>query len=151
MKLLDMTITVEEKLLFKLLQWAGVGRSSQRRRRKPDNEIVHLLSYKTAVSAGHHQDSVQLYCEQLTIATTELRMSVTTTSQLPDDLRAIKYNIGIPLVKFQSPVKLKGYFKSHVLGEVNVYADSLVKHYKRVRRAMPGFHTGFFEKGGKTI
>ena len=138
-KLQDMTVTLEEKLLFKLLQWAGVVRPSRsRRKRNQQDEMMNLLSYRTPVSAGQ-QDSMQLYCEHLNLATTELRISVSTTSQLPDDLKAIKYNLGIPLIKFQSPVKLKGYQRLHTLGEAHVYADSLMKHYKRVVRAQ-AFH-----------
>ena len=134
MKLHDMTIKLEEKLLFKLLQWAGVGcpRPSHLRQPSKQDEILSLLSYRTAISSGQHVNSQQLYCELLHIATTVLRISVFTTSQLPDDLKAIKYHLGIPLIKFQAPVKLKGYQKSHLLGEVNVYMDSLIKYYKRV-------------------
>ena len=135
MRLRDMTVTLEERLLFKLLQWAGVGRHSQRVQPDKDDKIINLLSYRTTISAGPQQgvDALQLYCEDLNIPTTELRISVTTTSQLPDDLKAIKYNLGIPLIKFQSPVKLKGFQRSHMLGDPHAYTDSLGKHYKRVR------------------
>ena len=133
MKMRGMTVNLEEKLLFKLLQWAGVGSPSHLKHpSNKENKIMSLLSYRTVVSSGQHTDAQQLYFEQLGIASTELRISVSTTSQLPEDLRAIKYQLGFPLIKFQSPVKLKGYQRSHLLGEVNVYVDSLIKHYKRV-------------------
>lgn len=141
MKMKDMTINMEERLLFKLLQWAGIGCPSQLTQPSKEDEILSLLSYRTAVSSGRHVDSQQLYCENLNLATMVLRISVFTTSQLPNDLKAIKYLLGFPLIKFQSPVKLKGYRRSHILGEVTVYTDSLMKHYKRVS------HTGVWGLG----
>ncbi len=141
MKMRDMTVTLEERLLFKLLQWAGVGLPSHKTRPHKEDEITSMLSYRSTISAGPRSDLMQLYCEALSIATTELRISVSTTSQLPEDLKTIKYHLGFPLIKFQSPVKLKGYERSHVLGEVTVYTDSLIKHYKKVRGH-------FWEKGG---
>ena len=133
MRMRDMTVTLEEKLLFKLLQWAGVGRRSHKPRPHKEDQLMNMLSYRSTISAGPRSDLIQLYCEALSIDTTELRISVSTTSQLPEDLKAIKYHLGFPLIKFQSPVKLKGYQRSHMLGEVTVYMDSLVKHYKKVK------------------
>lgn len=132
MKLQDMTINVEEKLLFKLLQWAGIGQPSQLLEPSKEDEILSLLSYRTPISSGQPVESQQLYCEALSISSTVMRISVSTTSQLPEDLKAIKHHVGIPLIKFQSPVKLKGYHQSHLLGETSVYVDSLVKHYRKV-------------------
>ncbi len=127
-----MTVNLEEKLLFKLLQWAGVGQSSQLIAADVESEMTNLLSYRTVIPTGSRNESLQLYFEFLNVASTELRISVSTTSQLPDDLRAIKHHLGFPLIKFESPVKLKGYDRSYMLGDVSVYADSLMKHYKKV-------------------
>lgn len=135
LQLRDMTVILEERLLFKLLQWAGIGSPSRLSNtvNRESSEITNLLSYRTAVPVGGHSDTLQLYFELLQLATTELRMSVLTTSQLPEDLKAIKYYLGFPLIKFESPVKLKGYYRSHMLGELNAHADNLIKHYKRVK------------------
>ncbi len=76
----------------------------------------------------------QLYFERLQIKETELRVSMHTTSQLPEDLQRIKRRVGISLVKFESPVFLGGFRQAHMLGPVAVYTDALVKHYKRVGR-----------------
>ena len=55
-----------------------------------------------------------------------------TTSQLPEDLQKIKRHLGFPLVKFESPVSLNGLHRSHTLGTPGVYADVLMKHYRKV-------------------
>ena len=75
----------------------------------------------------------QIYFDQLRISETELRVSMHTTSQLPDDLTKIKQHLGFPLVKFESPITLEGFVQCHVLGTPGVYSDALVKHYKGVR------------------
>ena len=56
-----------------------------------------------------------------------------TTSQLPEDLQAIKKQLNLPLVKFESPIFLSGYFQTHILNSPASFADSLAKHYKRVK------------------
>ena len=127
-----MTVILEERLLFKLLQWAGVGQTSYLSKVKEENELVDLLSYRAVLPAGSHEDALQLYFEYLNIASTEIRICVSTTSQLPEDLRAIKYHLGFPLIKFESPVRLKGFQQSHMLGDFSAYLDTLMKHYKRV-------------------
>ena len=130
----DMTVILEERLLFKLLQWAGVGlQVSQQRSTNEADEIKDLLSYRAVVPKGSKTDSLQLYFERLNIATTEFRVNVSTTSQLPEDLKRIKYRLGFPLIKFESPVKLTGFKQSHMLGDISAYSDCLMKHYTGVR------------------
>jgi len=127
-----MTVIVEERLLFKILQWAGVGQPSQNSTQGGGikHEISDLISYRAVMPMS--PSSLQVYFEQFGIAGMTLRMSVFTTSQLPDDLKAIKYHLGFPLVKFESPVKLRGFYQTHMIGDLAVYTDALVKHYKRV-------------------
>ena len=55
-----------------------------------------------------------------------------TTSQLPDDLLQIKKQLGLPLVKFESPIFLAGFHQSHLLENPAGFADALIKHYKMV-------------------
>ncbi len=74
----------------------------------------------------------QLYFECLQIRETEVRVSMHTTSQLPEDLQRIKRRLGVSLVKFESPIYLGGFHQMHMLGPVSVYSDALVKHYRRV-------------------
>ncbi len=131
----DMTVIIEERLLIKILQWAGVGQPPQSVTRGGTikHEISDLVSHRMALpEKSSAPESLQVYFEQFNIGAMELRVSVFTTSQLPDDLKAIKYQLGFPLVKFESPVKLRGFYQSHMIGDVGVYVDSLVKHYKRV-------------------
>ena len=128
----DMTVIIEERLLFKILQWAGVGQTLQSVNQSVSHEVSDLISYRVVMPATTLEDSMQLYFKQFSIASTELRVSVFTTSQLPEDLKAIKYQLGFPLVKFESPVKLRGFYQSHMIGDIGVYADSLMKHYKKV-------------------
>lgn len=95
----------------------------------------------------------EFYFEEFAIADTEFRVSMHTTSQLPDDLQQIKYHFGFPLVKFEAPISLGkytnrysitiygnyaiyvsigGYYRRHVIGTIDMYIEILVKHYKEV-------------------
>lgn len=66
------------------------------------------------------------------MSTSELLVSMHTTSQLPEDLAVIKKTLGFPLVQFESPIVLEGFNKSHMLGTPVVFVDSISKHYKKV-------------------
>ena len=55
-----------------------------------------------------------------------------TTSQLPEDLLKIKKRLGLPLVKFESPIFLSEFHHSHILDSPSGFADALGKHYKGV-------------------
>lgn len=130
-KVRELTILLEERLLFKLLQWAGVGHSPQQGPTDRD-EIRNMLTQRTVTPSTSDEVTRQIYFDQLRISETELRVSMHTTSQLPDDLTKIKQHLGFPLVKFESPITLEGFVQCHVLGTPGVYSDALVKHYKGV-------------------
>ena len=57
-------------------------------------------------SLRSNQVEREFYFEEFAIADTEFRVSMHTTSQLPDDLQQIKYHLGFPLVKFEAPISL---------------------------------------------
>ena len=46
MKVCEMSLLMEEKLLFKLLQWAGVGRASFEEKGR-EEEIMHMLTQRS--------------------------------------------------------------------------------------------------------
>ena len=126
-----MTLLLEEKLLFKLLQWAGVGRAQHEAEAKED-ETMNMLTYRTvAPDSSSTGESKQLYFENFQISDVELRVSMLTASQLPDDLKRIKRNLGIPLVMFESPILLDGFYQCHTLGSVGTFTSSLGKHYQK--------------------
>ncbi len=124
---------LEERLLFKLLQWAGLGQAEEEEAAKEEQMMTMLTLHRTHPPTGSKFDSMQIYFEHLRISDIELRVSVVTTSQLPPDLLKIKRRLGFPLVKFESPIYLDGFHQAHTLGGVALYVDSLTKHYKGVR------------------
>lgn len=131
LKLRNMTLLLEEKLLFKLLQWAGVGQAQSEAEAKED-ETMTMLTYRTVASdSSGTGESKQLYFEEFQISDVELRVSMLTASQLPEDLKRIKRHLGIPLVKFESPILLDGFYQCHTLGSVGNFTSSLGKHYKK--------------------
>ena len=126
-----MTLLLEEKLLFKVLQWAGVGRAQDEAAARED-ETMNMLTYHTIASNGAKTgESKQLYFEEFRLSDIELRVSMLTASQLPEDLKRIKRRLGIPLVMFESPILLDGFYQCHTLGSVGNFTSSLVKHYKK--------------------
>lgn len=115
-----------------MLQWAGIGQAQEEEEAK-EEEIMNMLTlHRVSPSSGSRFGSMQLYFELFKISDVELRVSMLTTSQLPEDLLKIKRHLGFPLVKFESPIYLDGFYRSHVLGDIGVYVDSLTKHYKGV-------------------
>ena len=108
------------------------------------NSISHFSLYKLCVyyyycnsfpqrSGPSSFPSRQFYTEQLRVSTTELLVSMHTTSQLPQDLQQIKKRLGFPLVQFESPIILQGFHKSHMLGTPHIFMDAIAKHYKKVK------------------
>ena len=93
---------------------------------------VSSLPQRVVIPTSSEETSVQLYFEHLSISDTEFRVSMHTTSQLPEDLLRIKRQLGFPLVKFESPIFLDGFQHDHILGTTAVYLDALIKHYKQV-------------------
>lgn len=121
-QLRKLTILLEEKLLFKLLQWLGVGSNPDTQATTETDSVIVQLSQRlvpqpTLLCSLHSLHSLpqslrsnqverEFYFEEFTIASTEFRVSMHTTSQLPDDLQQIKYHLGFPLVKFEAPISL---------------------------------------------
>ena len=126
-----MTLLLEEKLLFKLLQWAGVGQAQDKAEAKED-ETMNMLTYRTVTpDSSRTGERKQLYFEEFHISDIELRVSMLTASQLPEDLKRIKRHLGIPLVMFESPILLDGLEQYHTLGSVGTFTSSIAKHYER--------------------
>lgn len=131
-KIQNITLLLEEKLLFKLLQWAGVGQAQEEEDAK-EEEIMNMLTmHRLSNPSSSKFGLMQIYFDHFKISDVELRVSMLTTSQLPEDLLKIKRHLGFPLVKFESPIYLDGIHQAHVLGDAGVYVDSLTKHYKGV-------------------
>ena len=111
-----------------------------------------MIFFRSANVRSEESVSRQLYIESFSISETELRVgplpslshsqistppslsqvSMHTTSQLPDDLLKIKKRLGLPLVKFESPIFLSGFYQAHLLDSPSGFTDALAKHYKGV-------------------
>jgi len=127
-----MTLLLEEKLLFKLLQWAGVGQAGDKANAQEEEIMTLLTMHRVTPQATAGLSTVQIYFDHIKISDIELRVSMLTTSHLPEDLVKIKRHLGFPLVQFESPIYLDGFHQAHSLGDTGVYVDSLKKHYKGV-------------------
>ena len=68
------------------------------------------------------------------------QVSMHTTSQLPEDLQQIKKHMGLPLVKFESPIFLDGFYKAHLLDSPSGVVNTLIKYYKKVKVMMSLLH-----------
>jgi vacuolar protein sorting-associated protein 13D len=128
-KVKHFTVLLEEKLLFKLLQWSGIG---TKERESSQHLLLPTRSQWVATVPNDAIPSHQLYIEQLHIHTTELLVNMHTSSQLPSDLMAIKKRLGFPLIQFESPIHFEGFHKFHMLGTPVLYMDAITKHYKKV-------------------
>ena len=131
MKLRGVTLLLEERLLFKILQWAGVGQAPHEAEAK-EEEFMHLLTRQTVSPSSSEASSRQLYMEDIKISDVEFQVSMLTNSQLPDDLKRIKRHLGFPLIQFESPIYLREFHQSHILGNTAALLDAFQKHYKEV-------------------
>jgi vacuolar protein sorting-associated protein 13D len=128
----DLMVLMEERLLFRLIQWIqeGLASTDENMEDNAGKEAFSMLTRRTTatiVGGGG-----QLHFESIDLMMGVVRLSLHTTSNLPPDLRAIKHSLGVPTVTFEAPVVFDRYSQHHLSGTTQVVLESIATHYKRV-------------------
>ncbi|XP_059165407.1 intermembrane lipid transfer protein VPS13D-like [Physella acuta] len=121
-----MTIHIEEKLLWKLMQFAGVGK---------DDRILNRLDEATdthrALSAVTAIQSTRYYFGAVRLSISRVTLSMLTTSKLTPDLKAIKNAVSTRLIAFeQANIDLRHFEQYHMFETGPFLISEIMNHYR---------------------
>uniref|UniRef100_T1J4D0 UBA domain-containing protein n=1 Tax=Strigamia maritima TaxID=126957 RepID=T1J4D0_STRMM len=123
----NLTIQVEEKVLWKLFQFAGFNRSDRELEKIEESDFDNQKTIMAATLAN----AKRYYFATLKLVLNQVRLSMHTTSHLPADLQAIKHKMGFTFVKFEdAPVELDSFLRIHPFESGQFLIDSILEHYK---------------------
>ncbi|CAH1798376.1 unnamed protein product [Owenia fusiformis] len=121
-----MTLQVEERCLWKLLQFLGYKQADHQLEKLDEGTYD---SQKVLAAATSAQEK-RYYFGSLKINTHQISLSMLTTSKLSPDLLAIKRALRIPLIKFEdAKVELDPFMKQHPFETSAFLLDAIAIHY----------------------
>lgn len=122
-----LNLILEERLLLKIFRWFGLGVACESAEEVDDDGMDVQKPVKNSTSLT----TKRLYFGQLKIVLNTVRLSVLTSSSLPEDLVQIKRRMGLTLVRFEETlVELDTFFKQHSFETFDFLTASLLKHFK---------------------
>ncbi|XP_054285267.1 intermembrane lipid transfer protein VPS13D-like [Macrosteles quadrilineatus] len=122
----NMSLNVEERLLLKLFAFLGFsGQDEQETADESDFETQRILAEATSAHAKRY------YFGSLKLIFCQVRLSVSTSNKLSEQLKVIKRKLGLTLIKFQdAAVDLEPFVKRHIFENSQFLLSSIIKHYK---------------------
>ncbi|XP_047493790.1 vacuolar protein sorting-associated protein 13D-like isoform X6 [Penaeus chinensis] len=123
----NLTLTIEEALLFKLFLMAGYDQSDSELEKVEEHQydMRRMLAAATSVSATRY------YFSNLELQLNQVRLSVLTSKKLSPDLQNIKRKMGLTLVRFEhASVNLEPFRRCHPFETSRFLFDCITKHYK---------------------
>ncbi|XP_053397930.1 intermembrane lipid transfer protein VPS13D-like [Mercenaria mercenaria] len=123
-----LTVQLEEELLWKLVQFAGIGQSdtSLEKLEEGIDDLQKTLSSVASVKTKRY------YFGTLRVNQTCITLSMLKASGgLPPDLASLKKTMGIPLINFEdADVDIARFNESHTFESKEFFMNELKKHYK---------------------
>ncbi|XP_014665863.1 PREDICTED: vacuolar protein sorting-associated protein 13D-like [Priapulus caudatus] len=126
MSIQPISLKIEERVLWKLLQFFGWYQSDPElvKPEESDYDAHRSLTMATSVHSKRY------YFGMLLLDARQLRLSVLTSSKLPADLYAIKQLAGIPLIGFRdADIELARFQRGHQFETSSFLLGAIVKHY----------------------
>lgn len=125
-KVKNMSLNIEERLMLKLFAYVGYGiKEEQEDVDESDFETQRILAEATSVHAKRY------YFGSLKLIFCQVRLSVMTSNKLGENLLAVKRKLGLTLIKFEdAAVELEPFCKQHVFENSQFLFSSILKHYK---------------------
>ncbi|XP_076466689.1 LOW QUALITY PROTEIN: intermembrane lipid transfer protein VPS13D-like [Babylonia areolata] len=122
-----LTVHLEERLLWKLLQFAGFKKDASDLQRMEDAYDTHR-----ALSAVTSIQSKRYYFGTLKLSTSRVTLSMVTSGKLPPDLKVIKHALSVPLIAFEeAKVDLDPYTRYHPFETSEFLFSDMIQHYTR--------------------
>ncbi|XP_062579526.1 intermembrane lipid transfer protein VPS13D-like isoform X2 [Saccostrea cucullata] len=120
-----LSIQVEEELLWKLLQFCGFGSTDHL-----DEKVTEGEDPRKALAAATSVKTKRYYFGLLKIHTSRVNLSMLTASKLSADLKALKRDMSLPLVRFEdAKVDLDPFIKSHLFETIVFLQKEIRFHY----------------------
>ncbi|XP_050720689.1 intermembrane lipid transfer protein VPS13D-like isoform X3 [Eriocheir sinensis] len=123
----NLTLTLEESLVFKLLLLAGYDQSDS------ELEKVEERQYDTRkmLAAATSANATRYYFTNLELQLKQVRLSVLTSKKLSPELKNIKRKMGLTLVRFEhASVSLEPFVRRHPFETSRFLLDCITKHYR---------------------
>ncbi|XP_014472245.1 PREDICTED: vacuolar protein sorting-associated protein 13D isoform X2 [Dinoponera quadriceps] len=119
-------VHLEEKFILKLAAFLGIGKSELEV--PVDENDFKAQRFISEVSAAHAK---RYYFGALELVPNQVKLSVLTTTKLPQHLQAVKRKLGLTLINFENAtIELKPFTKEHPFESSQFLMHSIVKHYK---------------------
>ncbi|KFM78297.1 Vacuolar protein sorting-associated protein 13D, partial [Stegodyphus mimosarum] len=123
----NLTVLLEERLLLKLLQFAGFHESENEAERMDESE--NNQSQKSITETMAYEK--RYYFSTLKLCLQQIKLSVLTSSSLPLDLIQVKKKMGLRLIRFEdATIELDPFLRVHPFETAEFLIDSIVEHYK---------------------
>ncbi|XP_076064677.1 vacuolar protein sorting 13D isoform X4 [Oratosquilla oratoria] len=123
----NLTLTLEEALLFKLLLMAGYDLPDAELEKVEENtyDTRRMLAAATSVNATRY------YFTHLKLMLNQVKLSVLTSKKLSPELKNVKRKVGLTLVRFENAqVTLDPFVRFHPFETSTFLLDCIMKHYK---------------------
>nr|XP_045619802.1 vacuolar protein sorting-associated protein 13D-like isoform X1 [Procambarus clarkii]XP_045619809.1 vacuolar protein sorting-associated protein 13D-like isoform X1 [Procambarus clarkii] len=123
----NLTVTLEETLLFKLFLMIGYDQSDCELEKVEEHQydMRRMLAAATSVNATRY------YFTSLELHLTQVRLSVLTSKKLSPELKNIKRKMGLTLVRFENAsVNLEPFIRCHPFETSHFLFDCITKHYR---------------------
>ena len=124
-----MTVYLEERLLLRLADFFGIGKSAQDPAALQDESDYEAQRIVTKVLSANAK---RYYFGDLSLVPSQIRLSVITASKLPTNLNEIKKSLGLTLIKFEDAViNFDKFCDRHHFETSDVYWAAIKSHYKQ--------------------
>ncbi|XP_072751576.1 intermembrane lipid transfer protein Vps13D isoform X2 [Anoplolepis gracilipes] len=119
-------VHLEEKFILKLAAFLGIGKSELEM--PVDENDFKAQRFISEVSAAHAK---RYYFGALKLIPNLVKLSVLTTTKLPQHLQGVKRKLGLTLINFENAtIELEPFVKKHPFESSQFLVHSIAKHYK---------------------
>ncbi|XP_037089594.1 LOW QUALITY PROTEIN: vacuolar protein sorting-associated protein 13D-like [Pollicipes pollicipes] len=144
----DLTVTLEERLLYHLLHFIGYSDDASEVNQLEESDLETQRALKAATSSHN----TRYYCRRLELALKKVRLSVLTSARLRPELAATRDKLGRRLVQFEgAQVELDPFVRCHPFETAAKLIDSVLEHYKAELRSQAAIILGSFDFLGNPL
>ncbi|CAL4145247.1 unnamed protein product, partial [Meganyctiphanes norvegica] len=123
----NLTLTLEEELVFKLLLMLGYDQSDSELEKVEEQQYAmrRMLAAATSVNCTRY------YFTHLKLLLNQVRLSVLTSKRMSPELKKIKHKMGLTLVRFENAqVNLDPFVRCHPFETSRFLFDCITNHYR---------------------